>query len=88
MYGHKCFFQIDNDPKHIFKVVGKWLMYNTQGSEVSISRKSQVPELNPIENLCWEIKKYVKERRPTDLIQFQQQHFTQVKQWQGKANKY
>lgn len=52
MYGHKCFFQIDNDPKHIFRVVGKWLMYNTQGSEVTISRKSQVPELNLIENLC------------------------------------
>ena len=42
------FFQHDNDPKHTAKSVKKWL--NDKKINV-LSRPSQSPDLNPIENL-------------------------------------
>ena len=67
--GRKWVFQTDNDPKHTTKVVAKWLK---DDKAKLLEWPSQRPDLNPIENVCAELKKRVRARRPTNLTQLLQ----------------
>ena len=60
---------MDNDPKHTSEVVAKWLKDNIVKV---LEWPSQSPDLNPIENLCAELKKRLLARRPTNLTRLHQ----------------
>lgn len=59
----KCVFQQDNDPQHTSKLAKEWFRVN--GVEV-MSWPAQSPDLNPIEHLWGDIKKYVAEKQPSN----------------------
>jgi hypothetical protein len=65
-FGRKLVFQMDNDPKHTSKVVAKRL--KDTNAKV-LEWPSQSPNLNPIKNVCAELKKRVRARRLTNLTQ-------------------
>jgi transposase len=51
---------MNNDPKHTSKVVAKWLKDN---KVKVLEYPSQIPDLNPIENVWAELKRLVRARR-------------------------
>lgn len=55
-------FQHDNDPKHTALNVKLWLLYNTPKR---LHTPPQSPDLNPIENLWWELEKRVQKHHVT-----------------------
>ena len=67
--GCKWVCQMDNDHKHTYIVVAKWLKDN---KVKVLERPEQNPDLNPIDNLWTELKKCVRARRPTNLTQLHQ----------------
>ena len=90
---------MDNDSKHTSKVMAKWRKDN---KVKVLEGPSQSPDLHPIENLWAELKKHVRARRLTNLIQLHQRcqvewakihpnyypkRLTQVKLFKGNATK-
>ncbi|KAJ4437411.1 hypothetical protein ANN_17555 [Periplaneta americana] len=59
-------FQHDNDPKHTVLNVKLWLLYNTSKR---LNTPPQSPDLNPTENLWWELEKRVQKHHVTNKSQ-------------------
>ncbi|KAJ0003786.1 hypothetical protein NQD34_008884 [Periophthalmus magnuspinnatus] len=59
----KWVFQMDNDPRHAAKLMTKRLKDN----KVNVLEWPQSPDLNPIENVCADLKRHVQASWPTNF---------------------
>ena len=76
--GGDYYFQQDNDPKHITKIVRLWILYNTPHT---LKTPPQSPDLNPIENLWDTLERRIRRHHISSKIQLKQ---VLLEEWQHR----